>query len=107
MSAQSRNVLFFAKDFIMPSQRKPRQNSPAIPLITVKPRIAAWRRQGRSSMRRREALTAGRDATPCSGRGMADPPRESKQDISTLQRIGHFYFALTKKSLANSFPIEG
>jgi hypothetical protein len=33
-----------------------RQNSLAIPLITVRSRIAAWCRQGRSSMRRRASL---------------------------------------------------
>jgi hypothetical protein len=32
------------------------------------------------------------------------PPARSKPDISTLQRIGHFYFALTAKGSAQRAP---
>src|ERR1017187_10227854 len=86
-----------------------RQNSLAIPLITVRSRIAAWCRQGRSSMRRRAALTAGRDATPCIQRGMASVPRFASRTF-LLCRIGHFHFAATSiragRSLLRDLSVE-
>ena len=74
VSEQSRNVRFSKKYLALPFVRNCARTSLAIPLITVRPRIAAWRRQGRRSMRRRAALTAGRDAAPCIQRGMARVP---------------------------------
>ena len=72
----------------------------------MRSRIAAWCRQGRSSMRRRAALTAGRDATPCIQRGMASVPRFASRTF-LLCRIGHFHFAATpaSRSLTPEGPI--
>ena len=62
LSEQSRNVLFFGKvEMSYFGGPQPIRVLPFPPLWNSC-RIAAWCRQGRLPLRRREALTAGRDA---------------------------------------------
>jgi hypothetical protein len=62
LSEQSRNVLFFGKVEMSYLVARPPVHVLPFPPLRNSSRIAAWCRQGRLPLRRREALTAGRDA---------------------------------------------
>ena len=85
--------------------RPPGQVLP-FPPIRNSSRIAAWRCQGRLPLRRREALTAGRDAGQSRWREW-QPLQACEAQTAPGSKIGHFYFAATRGGWHGRFQWGG